>query len=170
VTAAGVTGGHGAPRTHRYEVAVEWTGNRGPGTSRYGAYGRDHDLRVPGKPVLAGSADPTFRGDGTRWNPEELLVASLSQCHMLTYLARCSLEGVVVTSYRDRAEGVMEEVPRGGGRFVEVHLHPVVTVADGAMVEAAMALHERARDDCYVAASVNFPVTHQAVVEVGAGG
>ncbi len=168
----GVTepGRNRAPRTHRYGVTVEWTGNTGSGTSRYGAYDRAHDLRASGKPLIEGSADQAFRGDASRWNPEELLVASLSQCHMLTYLALCALEGVVVTAYRDEAEGVMEDIPRGGGRFVEVRLHPVVTVDDAAMVDAATELHQRAHDDCYVAASVNFPVSHQPVVEVATAG
>jgi organic hydroperoxide reductase OsmC/OhrA len=156
--------------THHYVVNIEWTGNTGSGTSGYGSYRRDHDVRAEGKPVLEGSADPAFRGDAARWNPEELVVAALSQCHMLTYLALCALEGVVVISYEDRAEGVMEVVPRGGGHFVEVRLRPVVTVSDAAMVGRATALHERARDDCYVAASVNFPVLHHPKVEVHATG
>jgi organic hydroperoxide reductase OsmC/OhrA len=151
---------------HTYEVRVDWTGNTGEGTSRYGAYSRSHDVTAAGKPVIHASADPAFRGEATLWNPDEMLVAALSQCHMLTYLALCALEHVVVTAYSDRAVGTMRVVPRGGGHFEEVHLHPMVTVGDATMVEAATTLHERAHDDCYVAASVNFPVHHHPVIEV----
>jgi organic hydroperoxide reductase OsmC/OhrA len=153
--------------THTYEVRVEWTGNTGTGTSRYGAYRRTHDVVAEGKPLIHASADPAFRGDPELWNPDEMLVAALSQCHMLTYLALCALEGVVVTGYEDRAFGTMQVVPRGGGHFTEVHLHPSVRVREAVMAEAANALHVRAHDDCYVAASVNFPVHHHPTVEVG---
>ena len=115
-------------RRHRYEVAVAWTGNDGSGTSGYRAYRRDHEIAAPGKPSIAGSSDPAFRGDPARWNPEDLLVASLSSCHMLWYLHLCAVAGIVVTAYRDDAEGVMEEGADGGGRFTQVTLRPAVTV------------------------------------------
>lgn len=157
-----------AERIHGYEVTVRWTGNTGTGTSGYRAYGRDADVTAAGKPTLIqGSADPTFAGDAARWNPEELLVASLSQCHMLTYLALCSLRGVVVTAYEDTPRGTMRE-ERGAGRFTEVVLRPVVTVAEEGMVATATALHERAHADCFVANSVNFPVRHEPTVRVAA--
>ncbi|MEU4743073.1 OsmC family protein [Actinosynnema sp. NPDC023658] len=153
-------------REHNYEVAVRWTGNTGSGTSAYRAYGRDHDVVVDGKPMLEGSADPAFRGTPERWNPEELLVASLSQCHLLTYLSVCARSGVVVTDYTDTASGVMREGPGGSGRFVEVVLRPEVTVADPSMVDKAVALHEEAHEACFIANSVNFPVRHEAVVRL----
>jgi organic hydroperoxide reductase OsmC/OhrA len=151
---------------HRYDVEVAWTGDRGEGTASYRAYGRDHEVTAEGRPAIAGSSDPAFRGDPERWNPEQLLVASLSQCHLLEYLHQCAVAGVVVLAYEDRAEGVMEETEDGGGRFIEVTLRPVVTVADASMTETARELHARAHDLCFIASSVNFPVRHEPAVRV----
>lgn len=147
---------------HRYTVALEWTGNTGAGTTSYAGYGRDHVLSVPGKPDLAGSADPHFRGDAARWNPEELLVASLSACHQLWYLHLCAEAGIVVTAYCDRAEGEMAVEADGGGRFVAVTLRPEVTIAAGDAVRA-LALHEDAARLCFIARSMAFPVRHAPV-------
>ena len=154
------------PRRHSYETHSTWTGDRGQGTADYRAYDRTYDTTSSGRPAIAGSSDPVFRGDHDRWNPELLLVAALSQCHMLTYLHRCAISGVVVTGYEDTAEGVMVETDEGGGQFVDVVLRPVVTVAEPGMVERAQALHEDAAALCFIASSVNFPVRHepQAVV------
>lgn len=150
-------------RTHRYAVTVEWTGNIGTGTADYRAYERSHEISAPGspKPVIPGSSDPTFRGDRSRWNPEELFVASLSTCHQLWYLHLCADSGVVVTRYVDHAEGTMVEAADGTGRFTAVVLRPSVTVAAGSDVELARALHGRAHATCFIAGSVNFPVRHE---------
>ncbi|MFL6127029.1 OsmC family protein [Actinophytocola sp.] len=151
-------------REHHYQVTVRWTGDTGSGTATYRGYGRDHDVLVDGRPPLRGSADPAFRGTPDRWNPEELLVAALSQCHMLTYLSLCARAGVVVTGYTDAASGVMREEPGNSGRFAEVVLRPEVTVADAAMVDRAEALHQQAHEECFIARSVSFPVRHLPVV------
>ena len=144
-------------RTHAYAITTTWTGNRGQGTASYRAYGRDHDLAAEGRSTLGASSDPAFRGEADRWNPELLLVAALSDCHLLAYLHLCAVNGVVVTAYRDEATGTMEQVG-DGGRFTEVVLHPVVTVADESMIERANALHHDAHASCFIAGSVNFPV------------
>jgi organic hydroperoxide reductase OsmC/OhrA len=151
-------------RTHHYEVTVTWTGDRGTGTSGYRAYERAHEVAADGKPPIPGSADPAFRGDRSRWNPEEMLVASLSQCHMLWYLHLCGAEGVVVTGYVDRPYGTMAETADGGGRFEEVVLRPRVTLATPEHADLAMALHERAHRMCFIANSVNFPVRHEPTI------
>jgi organic hydroperoxide reductase OsmC/OhrA len=153
-------------KTHRYEVTVTWTGNRGEGTADYRAYGRDHEVIAEGRPALHGSSDPVFRGDAERWNPEQLLVAALSECHLLEYLHLCAVGGVVVVAYEDRADGVMELNESGGGRFTEATLRPVVTVAEASMEDAARELHERAHENCYIASSVNFPVRHEPEIRV----
>jgi len=145
-------------RSHRYETTVTWTGNTGTGNSGYSEYQRTHEISAGGKPTIPGSADPAFRGDPARWNPEELLVASLSQCHMLSFLWLCAREGVVVSGYRDRAAGAMIETPDGGGHFVEVVLRPEVRFASPEHAERAAELHERAHHLCFIANSVNFPV------------
>ncbi len=151
---------------HTYDVMVSWTGNRGTGTSHYRSYGRDHTVRASGPPELLGSADATFHGDRTRWNPEQLLLAALSQCHLLSYLHVCVDRGVVVTGYVDEATGTMATDPDGSGRFTDVLLRPRVTVAEGSMVTAARAAHERAHRLCFIANSVSFPVRHEPTVSV----
>jgi organic hydroperoxide reductase OsmC/OhrA len=115
-------------KTHRYSVTVQWTGNTGSGTSGYRSYERRHEILAAEKPLIPGSSDPAFRGDPTRWNPEDLLVASLSACHELWYLHLCAEARIVVVAYIDHAEGVMEESAEGLGRFRSVTLRPEVTV------------------------------------------
>lgn len=145
-------------KEHSYSVNVRWTGNLGPGTSNYRGYKRDHEISVNGKPPVPASSDPNFRGDPTRYNPEELLVASLSGCHMLWYLHLCSEAGIVVMEYEDPAIGSMMETADGGGHFLSVTLRPVVTIAEGGDREVAAQLHEKAHHLCFIANSVNFPV------------
>ena len=153
---------------HHYALALTWQGNRGSGTSGYRDYGRDVLLRAEGKPDLLGSADPTFRGDAGRWNPEELLVAALSQCHLLSYLHSAVNHGIVVTAYDDEPVGTMAQTGQGG-RFTAVVLRPRVSVAEESMVEAALAIHHEASENCFIAASVAFPVSHEPTVLVAAG-
>ncbi|WP_272498770.1 OsmC family protein [Actinomadura litoris] len=152
-------------KTHHYEVSVTWTGNTGAGTSSYRAFERAHEVEAEGKPLIPGSSDPAFRGDPARWNPEELLVASLSQCHMLWFLHLCAMERVVVTSYVDKPHGIMVETPDGGGRFEEVVLRPRVGLADSEKADQVGRLHGRAHELCFIANSVNFPVRHEPVIE-----
>ena len=150
---------------HTYSATVTWTGNCGDGTSGYKAYARDHDIACPGKPVIRGSADPTYRGDAGRHNPEDMLVAALSACHMLWYLHLCSAAGVVVTAYEDAAEGVMQTLPPdGAGEFTRVTLRPRVTITPESNTEKAVHLHETANANCFVARSVSFPVEHHATI------
>ncbi|MEO6760374.1 MAG: OsmC family protein [Saprospiraceae bacterium] len=148
-------------KQHQYSLAVKWTGNTGQGTAGYRQYERSHTILVDGKAEIKGSSDPNFRGDASRHNPEELFLASLSACHLLWYLHLCAENGVVVTDYVDQASGVMQETTDGGGRFIEVVLHPVVTVADEAMLELARSLHQAAHAKCFIANSCNFPVRHE---------
>jgi organic hydroperoxide reductase OsmC/OhrA len=154
-------------REHRYSVTISWRGNHGSGTSSYRAYARDHEITADGKSAIAGSSDPLFRGDSARWNPEELLVASLSACHQLWYLHLAADAGIVVTDYADRAEGVMEERADGAGCFARVVLRPVVTVVAGSDVARAESLHHAAHEKCFIANSVNFPVTCEPTIVVG---
>ena len=149
-------------KDHTYAIDLVWTGNRGGGTADYTSYDRTHELHVSGKPVLHGSADPVFRGNTDRHNPEELLVAALSACHLLTYLHMCAEAGIVVTAYEDHATGVMKQEGIGG-RFTDALLRPRVTIAAGDET-LAHALHERAHGACYIASSVNFPVRCEPVI------
>lgn len=156
-------------RNHRYETSCTWTGAGERGSADYRAYQRSYETSSPGRPTLFGSSDPAFRGDAERWNPEVLLVASLSQCHLLSYLHRCAVNGVTVTSYTDDAEGTMVEDEDGGGHFERVVLRPVVSVADAGMLDQAIALHAEAATRCFIASSVNFPVDHEPRVDVSQG-
>jgi organic hydroperoxide reductase OsmC/OhrA len=147
-------------KQHSYRCEIEWTGNDGEGTRTYTSYRRDHVISCEGKPPVPGSSDPSFRGDKLRYNPEELLVASLSSCHMLWYLHLCSVNKVTVLEYRDCAEGVMRENQDGSGEFVSVTLKPQVRIAekDREKEQEATALHHKAHSLCFVSRSVNFPV------------
>jgi organic hydroperoxide reductase OsmC/OhrA len=151
-------------KSHHYEVTVRWTGNTGSGTSGYKSYSRHHEILSDGKAPIPGSSDPAFRGDASRWNPEELLVAALSACHKLWYLHLCAEAGITVMEYTDRADGIMEESPDGSGRFRSVTLKPKVVITIGSDLEKARTLHEVAHAKCFVANSVNFPVEHQAEI------
>ncbi|MGO1507984.1 MAG: OsmC family protein [Microbacterium sp.] len=149
---------------HHYALTASWEGDLGTGTSGYREYSRDVRLAVDGKPDVLASADKPFRGDPERWNPEDLLLGALSECHLLSYLHACVTVGVVVVSYRDRATGVMTENGRSGGAFTDVLLRPEVVVAEPSMIERAEHAHSEANRMCFIANSVSFPVRHEAVV------
>jgi organic hydroperoxide reductase OsmC/OhrA len=154
------------PKRHEYALRVVWTGNLGAGTTEYKGYARDHRIEASGKSVIEGSSDPAFRGDPSRWSPEELFVASISACHMLWYLHLCSSAGVIVHSYRDEAIAEMLEENDGSGRFVEVVLRPCVEIASGSDAERARALHAHAHAKCFIANSVSCPVEVRLEVKV----
>ena len=151
---------------HLYNIELEWTGNQGTGTSAYRAYSRDHTVSVDGKPTIAGSSDPAFLGDASRYNPEDMFLASIASCHMLWFLHLASAAGIVVTAYRDRASGVMKTNPNGSGEFSSVTLSPVVSITELAHVERARALHSKVGDMCFIARSVKVPIYHEATVTV----
>ena len=151
-------------KRHHYHVRVVWTGNLGQGTASYSAYSRAHRIEKDGKPAIDASSDPAFRGDPARWNPEELLLASLSSCHKLWYLDLCARAGIVVLSYEDEAEGLMVEEAGGAGQFVSATLHPRIVIAAGGDRNLAEELHEHAHKLCFIARSVNFSVGCAPVV------
>lgn len=151
-------------KDHHYALALDWTGNLGDGTATYRGYSRDHVVTDVAAGSINGSSDPAFRGDPTRWNPEQLLLASLSQCHLLWYLHLATTAGIVVTAYHDDPIGTMAENPDGSGQFTEVTLRPRVTVAADSDPELAQSLHEKVGGYCYIARSVNFPVHHRPTV------
>lgn len=153
-------------KKHLYNVEIKWTGNLGTGTSSYRKYSRNHEIKVENKDLILGSSDPSFRGDPTRYNPEELFVAALSQCHMLWFLHLCSEKGIVVTDYIDRAEGIMEEGQDGGGHFTEVTLKPLVTIKNSEKLDLIDSLHHRANQLCFIANSCNFKVKHDGLTKV----
>ncbi len=151
---------------HQYNLTIKWTGNRGTGTSDYRAYDRAYTISAKNKAAILSSSDPSFRGDDTKYNPEELLVASLSGCHMLSYLHLCAVAGIVVIEYSDNATGTMEQTADGGGHFTEVTLYPQVIITDETMIEKANELHHKANKLCFIANSCNFPIHHKPTCRV----
>lgn len=145
-------------RLHNYSITTEWIGNRGDGTIRYDGYDRTYTIKAQGKPAIEASSDIAFRGDKSKYNPEDLLVASISACHMLWYLHLCADAGIIVTAYSDNATGIMQEDAINGGRFTEITLYPVVTITEPAKAGLAKELHTTAHKQCFIANSVNFPV------------
>jgi organic hydroperoxide reductase OsmC/OhrA len=149
---------------HQYPIRLVWTGNKGEGTSTYRSYDRSYTIAVKKKPDFYGSSDPMFRGDPAKHNPENLLVMSLSSCHLLWYLHLCADNGIVVTSYEDEAVGVMAEDAVRGGFFTEVTLNITVKITDASRKEKAQSLHHDANKLCFVANSVNFPIKHNVQI------
>lgn len=155
-------------KKHEYEVEVLWTGTH-TGKASYTAYSRKHELSSGQAPIIPGTADPAFRGDPDRWNPEQLQVAALSQCHMLWYLNLATAAGVIVTSYEDHAAGIMTQEPSGEGQFESVTLRPRVRITGDSDFDIALQIHSKVPELCFIARSVNFPVMHQPVITVGEG-
>lgn len=151
-------------KNHYYKTDLTWTGNKGEGTKNYRSYDRSYTLSIEGKPDLLGSSDPSFRGDNSKYNPEEMLVASLSSCHLLWYLHLCSVENILVLEYSDNAEGIMKEKDNGAGYFEMVTLKPTVKIKNSNNIPLAIALHKKANEMCFIANSVNFPVKHEPTI------
>jgi len=150
-------------KEHNYKATVKWTGNKGKGTSNYKEFERCHTISIEKKPDILCSSDPAFRGDRTKYNPEELLLSSLSACHMLWYLHLCSEANVIITEYSDQATGIMNETSNGSGYFSEVNLNPKTTVTESSMIKKAIELHKKANELCFIANSVNFKVNHSPI-------
>ena len=153
-------------KQHFYSLTTQWTGNNGSGTNDYLQYSRSHSIHIANKPDILASSDIPFRGDGTKHNPEDFLLASLSSCHMLWYLHLCADAGVIVVDYCDNATGTLTQVEGGKGQFTDVTLYPEVTVSEESMVSKAYELHQKANECCFIASSVNFTVFHKPVCKV----
>jgi len=94
-------------------------------------------------------------------NPEDLLISALSACHMLWYLHLASNAGIIVNNYRDNPVGHGETLPSGAGRFLSAVLRPTIMLQKGADLELAAALHQKVHAFCFIARSVNFPVSYE---------
>lgn len=149
---------------HHYAIAITWTGNTGEGTRTIRSYSRDHDVASDGRDTIRGSSDPAFRGDPARWNPEQLYLASIAQCHMLWYLGLAAQAGVIVIDYEDHPTGIMIEDASGAGRFESVTLNPVVTISADSDTGLAAGLHDRVADYCFIARSINTPIHHDVTI------
>lgn len=150
-------------RKHLYETSLTWTGNKGSGTMDYRSYDRDFTIEIDGKTPILGSSDSIFLGDKTKYNPEDLMLSSVSSCHMLWFLHLCSKNGIVVIDYKDNAVGTMTENADGSGKFTEILLQPTVIISKQEDIAWANSLHTEANQMCFIASSLNFPVKHNAV-------
>lgn len=153
-------------KKHSYSTSIIWTGNSGSGTKGYNSYKRDHIIKANGKPEIAGSSDPSFMGDSSKYNPEELFLASLSACHMLWYLHLCSNHHITVVYYSDEAEATLIEEKDGSGKFDSVTLHPVVTITQSKQIDTARAIHNEANRMCFIANSCAVSVLHKPIIKV----
>ena len=147
-------------KAHQYNLTLDWTGNSGSGTKDYRSYERSYSISIDGKAEIKGSSDPAFRGYASKYNPEELLLASLSSCHILRFLHLCSANGIVVTAYVDEPSGIMIENEDGSGKLKEVILKPIVTINDEKSLGKLNYIHVEANRFCFIPNSVNFPVRH----------
>ena len=153
-------------KNHEYHSKLTWTGNLGEGTKSYNSYSRAYSIDIENKISINGSSDPIFLGDKTKHNPEELLVSSISSCHMLWFLHLASSKGIIVLDYIDNAKGVMKENEDGSGYFESVTLNPMVTITDISRVDEANELHQQANKYCFIANSLNFKVKHHPICKV----
>ncbi|MGJ1198742.1 OsmC family protein [Sphingobacterium spiritivorum] len=153
-------------KQHHYNVTVEWTGNTGQGTKSYTSYSRNHSIRSESKTIIEASSDPAFRGDPQRYNPEELLLSSVSSCHMLWYLHFCTQHNITVLTYIDQPKGTMLENEDGSGYFTGIILYPQIEIAEEDQVELAKDLHHKANTYCFIANSLNFKVQHDCTIKV----
>ncbi|MBL4837138.1 MAG: OsmC family protein [Kordiimonadaceae bacterium] len=151
-------------QSHTYNCKTIWTGAGDSGTKNYHSYGRDYDVLVDGKATIAGSSDPAFHGDPARHNPEDMLLASVSSCHMLWYLHLCAVNKITVTSYVDAAEGIMSEAEDGSGRFEKITLRPTIIITENSDSEKAMTLHHDANKMCFIANTLNCTVAHEVTI------
>lgn len=151
-------------KTHNYKATITWTGNKGTGTDNYKNYERNHTISIENKCDILGTSDPAFRGDKTKHNPEDLLLSSISSCHMLWYLHLCSENGIIVQEYKDEVEGTMIETENGGGHFSQVTLNPKVIIDNENLLDLAIELHEKANELCFIANSLNFKVYHKPII------
>ena len=145
-------------KKHQYTITTKWTGNLGTGTKDYKSYSRNHEIIATGKPMIPGSSDPSFRGDSSRYNPEDLFVSTIASCHMLWYLHLCTINHITVVSYEDKTEGTMTEATNGSGQFEKVTLHPMIIIQEKDKIDLATILHQEAHKFCFIANSVNFPI------------
>jgi organic hydroperoxide reductase OsmC/OhrA len=153
-------------KKHEYQTNLTWTGNQGEGTKKYNSYTRDYTIEILNKTIILGSSDPAFLGDANKHNPEDLLVSSISSCHMLWFLHLASTKGIVVVDYSDKATGVMIEQEDGSGYFESVTLNPIVTITDATRFEETNELHQLANKYCFISNSLNFKVKHHPICQV----
>lgn len=148
-------------KNHHFKSKIIWTGNTGESTKNYRSYERTYIISVDGKADINGSSDPAFLGNPLLHNPEDLLLAPVSSCHLLWYLHLCSVSKIQVLEYVDFAEGTMIENENGSGKFTGIVLKPKIIVAEKEMIKKATELHQKANEYCFIANSLNFEVKHQ---------
>jgi len=141
-----------------HKVRVDW--ERGDAEFTYEGYGRNHSWTFEGGTTVTASAAPDFLGDAAHPDPEEAFVASLSSCHMLTFLALAARRRLVVERYSDEAVGFMEKNEANRLAVTRVELRPHIEFSgDPPSEEQLDKLHHLAHEHCFIANSVRTEVT-----------
>jgi organic hydroperoxide reductase OsmC/OhrA len=143
-----------------HHATVVWT--RTSPDFTYDTYNRAHEVRFKdGAIVLPSSSAPAFKGDAERVDPEEAFVASLSSCHMLTFLAICARKRLTLESYEDDAVGLLEKAENGRLWMAHVTLKPRARFAAGTEIDATRLaeIHHNSHEQCFIANSVRTDVT-----------
>ncbi|MGV0957916.1 OsmC family protein [Empedobacter falsenii] len=147
---------------HLFKVALNWMKKDNISSSLSRIYTKSHHISIEGKPDLEVSAAKAFKGDPNLYNPEDLLLSSLTSCHMMSYLYCCMQYKIEVISYQDHSEATLQVNPDGSGKIVKVDLFPEIIISDSSQIELALSLHKKANELCFIANSCNFPVYHHA--------
>ena len=147
---------------HLFKVALNWMKKDNISSSLSRIYTKSHHISIEGKPDLEVSAAKAFKGDPNLYNPEDLLLSSLTSCHMMSYLYCCAQHKIEVISYQDHSEATLQVNPDGSGKIVKVDLFPDIIISDSSQIELAISLHKKANELCFIANSCNFPVYHHA--------
>jgi organic hydroperoxide reductase OsmC/OhrA len=149
--------------SNKFNVGLTWLSQNKNFT--YNEYSREYTIHAEGKPELIGTAAPEYKGSHEHYNPEDMLIASLSACHMLSYLALAANSKIQVLSYQDQAEGSL--IKDGMSmKFNEVILKPHVVISQDSDQEKALSLHDKAHHICFIANSVNFSVLIQPQIAI----
>ena len=147
-----------------YKIGLEWKGKLITDTKKKLRYERLYELSFNNKPNLLGSADATFHGDDTLYNPEEMLLSALSSCYMMSFFYLCGLKNIKIKSYSDNPFGIVKVNPNGSGQFKEVTLQPSITIKACDVHETEQALIN-AHDYCFIARSCNFNILHSPIIK-----
>jgi len=142
-----------------HRIKLQW--RRTTSDFQYKTYNRAHTVTFKNGQALSMSSAVAYRGDAELVDPEEMFVASLSSCHMLTFLALAANRGFIVEQYIDDAVGVLAKNAAGKLAITQVTLHPRITFAKGTAPNDSQLheLHDKAHHECFIANSVVTPVT-----------
>ncbi len=147
----------------QFKVQAKWSSKNALDVS---INGKTHQVFIDDKSPLTVSAAKAFKGDETKYNPEDLLLSALASCHMMSYFYVCAQNGIELIDYKDEAVGVLELKADGSGAFTSVVLNPVVTISKSEMIDKAVSLHKEAHSICFIAHPCNVLISHTVLLQV----